>query len=474
MPKTLFDKLWDIHAVGNDEDGATLLAVDRVMLHERTGGVALRSLLEAGRRPVARQRIFAVMDHIISFREGRGRDEARSPGGDVFITETRAMADEFGINLVDTDDAHQGIVHVIAPELGIAHPGVSLVCPDSHTCSLGALGALAIGVGSSVAEHAMATGVMRVERPAQMRIAINGALRAGVTAKDVALHIIGTFGTGGAKRRVVEYAGEVVRNFSIEERLTLCNLAVEFAAFTAVIAPDEKVFDFVKGKPHAPSPNHWPHAVRAWSDLRGDDDAEFDQEITIDGADIRPMVSWGTSPEQCVGVDGSIPSLSSVPHEKREQAERAMAYMKISPDMAMSDLAIKGAFIGSCTNGRLSDLAAAARILRGRKVAPGVRAVCVPGSKSVRRAAEAQGLDKVFRAAGFEWGEPGCAMCFYAGGETFPSGARVISSTNRNFEGRQGPGVRTHLASPATVAASAVHGRIIGADTIPSDQKGRQ
>ncbi len=463
MTATLFDKLWAIHAVADDGDGAGLIAVDRVMLHERTGGVALRALAEAGRAPLAPGRVFAVMDHIVSFRSGRGRDEARSPGGANFITETRAMATDAGVNLVDTDDARQGIVHVIAPELAVAYPGVSIICPDSHTCSLGALGALAIGVGSSVAEHAMATGVMRVERPEQMRIRVDGALDSGVTAKDLALHIISAYGADGARRRVVEYAGGAIDALSIEERLTLCNLAVEFAAFTALIAPDEKVIDYIKGRPFAPAPSHWDDVEKGWRALRSDDDAEYDSEILINAASVKPMISWGTSPEQCTGVNGVVPAVESLPSHKREQAAKAMTYMDVSPNERIGDLCVDGVFIGSCTNGRLSDLRAAAEVLRGRKVAPGLRAVCVPGSKAVRRAAEAEGIDAVFMAAGFEWGEPGCAMCFYAGGETFPPGSRVVSSTNRNFEGRQGPGVRTHLASPATVAASAVKGKIAGA-----------
>lgn len=471
MPKTLFDKLWDLHAVGADGAGASLIAIDRVMLHERTGGVALQALQEAGRFPLAPDRVFAVMDHIVSFRSGRGRDEARSPGGEAFITQTRAMAENAGVNLIDTDDRHQGIVHVIAPELGVAYPGLSIICPDSHTCSLGALGALAIGVGSSIAEHAMATGVMRIERPAQMRIRVDGKLRRGVTAKDLALHIISKYGAAGGKRRVVEYAGEAIDALGIEERLTLCNLAVEFAAFTALIAPDEKTIEFVKGRSGAPSERYWNDAVSAWRALRSDGEAEFECEHRIDAHSVAPMVSWGTSPEQSVGVDDVVPAPDALPQEKQEQARAALAYMDLSPGAKLVDTAIDGVFIGSCTNGRLSDLRAAADVLRGRTVAPDLRAVCVPGSKTVRRAAEAEGLDAVFKSAGFEWGEPGCAMCFYAGGETFPPGARIVSSTNRNFEGRQGPGVRTHLASPATVAASAVAGKITGADALEK-QKG--
>ncbi|MEO1101422.1 MAG: 3-isopropylmalate dehydratase large subunit [Pseudomonadota bacterium] len=454
MAQTIFDKLWQAHRIADAGDGADLIAIDRVMLHERTGGVALKSLAEAGQPVLAPERAFAIMDHIVSFRAGRGRDESRSPGGETFITQTRAMAKAAGIHLIDTDDARQGIVHVVAPELGLAVPGASIVCPDSHTCSLGALGALAWGIGSSEAEHALATGALRVTKPIQKRVCFNGHLGTGVTAKDAALHLISLHGSGGGARAAIEFAGSAVEAMDIEARLTLCNLAVEFAAFTAVIAPDDKVFAYLQGRPYAPDNELWSRAEASWRALHTDDDAAFDDEIEIDAGDIAPTVSWGTSPEEAVPVTGHVPS---------DARPAALSYMGLSAGAKLDQLPIDGVFIGSCTNGRLSDLRAAGDVLRGRQVAEGVRAICVPGSQSVLRAAEAEGLDKVFRQAGFEWGSPGCAMCFYAGGETFPPGARVVSSTNRNFEGRQGPGVRTHLASPATVAASAVAGRIADA-----------
>lgn len=456
-PKTLFDKLWDLHRIADAGDGADLIAIDRVMLHERTGGVALKSLAEDGRPVRARGRVFAVMDHIVSFLSGRGRDDARSPGGEVFITETRKMANEAGITLIDTDDARQGIVHVIAPELGIAYPGMSLVCPDSHTCSLGALGALAWGVGSSEAEHAMATGALRVKKPPQMRVEIDGALPPGVTAKDLALHLIATHGVSGGKRCAIEFSGTTVESLPLEGRLTLCNLAVEFSAFTAIIQPDQVSIDSIAGKPYAPPSEDMETARAHWAGLCSDAGAHFDYTLRINAADVRPTVTWGTSPEQAVPIGAPVP---------QDADPRALAYMDLQPGSDLSGLPIGGAFIGSCTNGRLSDLRAAARVLDGRKIAPGLRAVCVPGSQSVKAQAEAEGIDSIFRSAGFEWGAPGCAMCFYAGGETFAPGTRVISSTNRNFEERQGPGVRTHLASPATVAASAIAGRIVSAAEI--------
>ena len=451
MSQTLFDKLWAIHRVGDDGNDADLIAIDRTMLHERTGAAALKSLASRDLAPVAPQRVMAVMDHVVSFKEGREKNDSRAPGGDVFITETRVMAEAMGIYLIDSDDARQGIVHVIAPELGIVFPGVSIVCPDSHTCSLGAYGALAWGVGSSDAAHAIATGVIRIRKPQQMRVTLEGVLADGVSAKDVALALIAAYGASGGARMAIEFDGPVVDSLSIEGRMTLCNMAVEFAAFTALIAPDDRVVDSLRGQMFSPDAAHWEAATAHWRTLKTDPDAAFDKEIVFDVSGIIPMVTWGTSPEDAVAVSGKVPATAN---------DRALDYMGLKHGQSLSEQPIAGAFIGSCTNGRLSDLRLAAEVLRGRRVAEGVQAVCVPGSKSVRRAAEAEGLDKVFRAAGFSWGAPGCAMCFYAGGETFAPEARVISSTNRNFEGRQGPGVRTHLASPATVAASAIAGRI--------------
>ncbi|MFN3608412.1 MAG: 3-isopropylmalate dehydratase large subunit [Hyphomonas sp.] len=455
---TLFDKLWNLHRVGDAGDGDDLIAIDRLLLHERTGGVALKSLAASGHGVCDPARVFSIMDHIVSFRHGRGRNEARSPGGEAFIIETRQMAQAAGIHLIDTDDPAQGIVHVVAPELGIALPGLTLVCPDSHTCSLGALGALAWGIGSSDAEHAMATGTLRAAKPRQMHIRVSGKLGPGVSAKDLALYIIARFGSDGGKRCAIEYSGDAISDLDIEGRLTLCNMAVEFAAFTALIAPDEKTLDYVRGRPFGPAARDIDVAMAHWQSLRTDDDAEFDAVLEVDAGEVQPQVSWGTSPEHTLALKTAIPA---------EANARALAYMGLKPGQAVHGLPIGGAFIGSCTNGRLSDLKAAADILRGRKIAPGVRAVCVPGSQAVSREAEALGIDRIFIEAGFEWGAPGCAMCFYAGGETFPPETRVMSSTNRNFEGRQGPGVRTHLASPAVVAASAIAGHICAPSDIP-------
>lgn len=460
MPHTLFDKIWDTHTAKDLGSGEYLIAIDRVFLHERTGSVALLSLEEAGYSPLRPESVFCTMDHIVSNRENRTGDEPRMPGGEDFIKATREAARRAGIDLIDVLSEDQGIVHVISPELGIVQPGYTLVCPDSHTCSQGALGALAWGIGSTDAEHAMATGTLRVKKPPQMRITVEGNLDEHVSAKDLALHIIQALGASGAKRCAVEYTGPAIKNFSIEERLTLCNMAVEFAAFTAIIAPDEKVSDYLKGRQHSPKGENWNLAQAQAKNLITDEGARFDHEITIRAEDIRPTVTWGTSPAQAASIDGNVPELSAA-------NEKAISYMNLRPGAALTSLNLGGAFIGSCTNARLSDLQAAAKILSGRKVAAGVKAICVPGSMAVKRAAEAEGLDKVFKTAGFEWGAAGCALCFYAGGETFVPGTRVISSTNRNFEGRQGPGVRTHLASPAVVAASAIAGHICDPRDLP-------
>ncbi len=456
MARTVFDKLWDQHRVCDAGDGADLLAIDRLLLHERTGGVALKSLREAGHTVRDPSRVYAIMDHIVSFRSGRSRDEARSPGGEAFISETREMAKAAGIHLIDTDSPSQGIVHVTAPEQGIVLPGLSVLCPDSHTCSLGAFGAMAWGIGSSEAEHVMATGVLRAKKPKQMRVRIDGALPAGCSAKDIALYLIAKYGTAGGKRCAIEFCGSAVEALTIEGRLTLCNMAVEFAAFSAVIAPDERVISYAKSR-LSPSVDQ-AAAIAHWRTLHTDPDAVFDHEIEIHAADVQPQISWGTSPEESCALGDTVPA---------DAAPRALDYMGLRAGSSLKGLEVQGAFIGSCTNGRLSDLQAAAKVLDGRQVAPGVRAVCVPGSQLVRREAEALGLDKIFKAAGFEWGEPGCAMCFYAGGETFAPGARVVSSTNRNFEGRQGPGVRTHITSPVVVAASAVAGIICAPADLP-------
>jgi 3-isopropylmalate/(R)-2-methylmalate dehydratase large subunit len=348
---------------------------------------------------------------------------------------------------------------VISPELGIVLPGATVVCPDSHTCTQGAIGAFAWGIGSTEAEHALATGTLRIAKPKTMRVNFEGKLSPGVTAKDLSLLMISRCGSVGGNGYVVEYAGSAVRALEIEARLTLCNMATEFSAVSGLIAPDDKTIEYLKGRKYAPAGEQWDRAVAAWRGLRSDADAVFDREITLDVSGLAPMITWGTSPQHAVPITGRVPAqLDS--GTTTEAYERALAYMGLTAGQALAELPIDAAFIGSCTNSRISDLRRAAAILRGRKVAPGIRAICVPGSMRVKREAEAEGLDVIFRGAGFEWRESGCSMCFFAGGESFGTRQRVVSSTNRNFESRQGPETRTHIASPETVAASAVAGRL--------------
>ena len=461
MGQTLFAKIWDRHVVEDLGGGTGLVLIDRVLLHERTGGVALESLAAAGRAVASPAQVFATMDHVVDTLPGR-TDRTIMPTGTAFITATRDAAKAAGITLFDLGDPRQGIVHVISPEQAIVLPGLTLVCPDSHTCSQGALGALAWGIGSSEAEHALATTTLRVTRPKTMRITIDGVLAAGVTAKDLALHLLARFGSAGARGHVLEYAGTAVRALDVEGRLTLCNMATECAAFSAIIAPDDTVFAYLEGRPYAPKGALWDRAVADWRTLASDADAVFDTEHRVDAADVVPMVTWGTSPQQAVPLGGAVPAFADVSDRDTAEAHgRALDYMGLAAGEALAGAAIDAAFIGSCTNARLSDLRRAAAILDGRHVAPGVRAICVPGSGAVKAAAEAEGLDRIFLDAGFEWREPGCSMCFFAGGESFGAQQRVISSTNRNFESRQGPGTRSHLASPETVAASAIAGRIV-------------
>lgn len=398
-----------------------------------------------------------MTDHIVDTRPGR--TGTRVPGGDAFLDATREETRAAGIRLFDVDDPDQGIVHVISPELAIVLPGATLVCPDSHTCSQGALGALAWGIGSTEAEHAMATGALRMARPQTMRVRFEGRLSAGVTPKDMMLALIAAYGAGGGKGHAIEFAGEAVRALDVEGRLTLCNMATEFAAMTGFVAPDETVFAYLKGRRFAPEAAAWDAALTTWQALASDAHAIFDREIIIDASAIAPMVSWGTSPQSAVGVGGAVPGESASGLAPPDYA-RALDYMALAAGQPLGGTPIDAAFIGSCTNGRLGDLRRAAAIVAGRRVAAGVSAIVVPGSMAVRRAAEAEGLDRIFTDAGFEWRMSGCSLCFYAGGDGFAPGSRVISSTNRNFEGRQGPGIRTHIASPETVAASAIRGAI--------------
>jgi 3-isopropylmalate/(R)-2-methylmalate dehydratase large subunit len=443
-PATLFDKIWHQHLVADLGAGNALIAIDRIFLHERTGAAALKAMAAAGRPVMDPARVFAVMDHIVDTRPGRG-DGTLMAGGEGFITETRALCKAADITLFDVNDPDQGITHVISPEMGIVLPGVTLVAPDSHTCTQGAFGALAWGIGSSEAEHAMVTGTLRVTKPRTMRVTFSGTLPTGVGAKDMILTLIGRYGAGGGKSHIVEFAGDAVHALDMEGRMTLCNMATEFSAFSGMIAPDSKTLAYLHGRRYAPA------VLPDWQHLASDTDAVFDTDIQIDARQLSPMISWGTSPEQSIPLDGFVPL---------DAPEKPRAYMGLYPGQPIAGLPIDVAFIGSCTNSRLGDLRRAANIVEGKRVAEGVLALVVPGSSSIKRAAEAEGLDRIFTNAGFQWRESGCSFCFYSGGESFPAGSRVVSSTNRNFEGRQGPGIRTHITSPEVVAASALAGRI--------------
>jgi len=460
MGRTIFEKLWEEHAVSDLGDDTYLLYIDRIFIHERTGSIALKGLEAAGRKVRNPDHVFACMDHIVDTLPGR-TDDTRVPGGIAFITATREAANAAGITVFDLGDERQGIVHVVAPEQGISLPGVTLVCPDSHTCTQGALGALAWGVGSTEAEHAMATKTLVVRKPKTMRIDFDGEPGFGVSAKDMILYLIGQHTAAGGVGYAIELAGAAVRSMPMEGRFTLCNMAIEFGAWTGIIAADDSTFDYVHGRPFAPKNHLWDQALAHWKTLPTDAGAIFDKEIQIDCGAITPQITWGTSPQHETGIDGVVPDpADEADANRRKSIDRALEYMDLKPGMRLEGIPIDAAFIGSCTNSRLSDLRSAAQILEGKKVADGVNAICVPGSSQVKKAAEAEGLDKIFEAAGFEWRESGCSMCFFAGGENFGLEQRVVTSTNRNFENRQGPRTRSHLASPTTVAASAIKGHL--------------
>lgn len=460
MGKTLFDKIWDSHVVRELDDGTCLVFLDRIFIHERTGSAALTNLKKRSTAVKYPAHVFATMDHIVDTRPGR-TDKTLMPGGEEFIRTMRAEANAAGLTLFDIHDPNHGITHVISAEQGITLPGLIAACPDSHTCTLGGLGAVGWGIGTSDCEHALATGTLRSTKPKQLRVRFEGKLGAGVTAKDMILHLISRYSASGADGYAVEFAGEAVETLDIEARFTLCNMAVEFSAFTGIVAPDKKSIEYVKGRPYTPEDVLWATSVDYWQALYSDDDSSFDREIVIDCVDIAPTITWGTSPEHAIAIDSTVPPLDLAPNdEARAQMASALEYMGLEPGQSVIGLPIDGAFIGSCTNARLTDLRAAATILKDNRVADGVRAICTPGSRPVKKAAEAEGIDRVFLDAGFEWREPGCSLCFNAGGESFGPEQRVVTSTNRNFRGRQGHNTRSHLASPASVAASAIAGRI--------------
>ncbi|MAG98237.1 MAG: 3-isopropylmalate dehydratase large subunit [Alphaproteobacteria bacterium] len=457
--QTLFDKIWDSHVVRRFEDGRDMVHVDRHMLYEITSMEAFRALATAARRVRNPGLSAATVDHMVATRPGR--DEATFAPGREFIRALRANAKDAGIRLFDLGDADHGITHVIAHELAIVLPGLITVCGDSHTCTLGALGAVAFGIGTSDVEHVLSTQTLVLSKPATMRLTINGYLSPHASGKDLVLAILGQIGADGATGHAVEFRGAAVDALPIEERLTLCNMAIEFGARIALVAPDQKVFDYLRGRRFAPKGARWTQALIAWRALHSDPAARFDREVRIDAGTIEPMVTWGTSPEDAIPISGRVPDPGSFAIPEIRAAKRhALEYMGLVPGTPIEGVPVQTVFIGSCTNGRLGDLRAAARVAQGRAVAAGVRAIIAPGSAAVRRQAEAEGLAEVFRAAGFEWHEAGCSLCCAVGGELVPSGSRCATTSNRNFEGRQGSGARSHLVSPATAAAAAVRGRL--------------
>ena len=457
--KTLYDKLWESHVVTDHGDGTALLYIDRQMLHEVSspaGFAGLRGRGEVMRGPASH---LAVADHAVPTRHRESPIADPQAKAQVELLE-RNVAD-FGVRYIPMRDARHGIVHVIGPEQGFTQPGMTLVCGDSHTSTHGAFGALAFGIGASECECVMATQALRQTRARNLRVDVTGRLAGGVAAKDMILAIVGQLGAAGAVGHAIEYTGEAIRGMSMAERMTVCNMSIEAGARTGLIAPDDTTFAWLEGRPMAPAGAAWQQALAYWRTLASDADAVFDRVVRIDAARIAPQVTWGTSPDQVLPIDGSVPDPLSQPDEAAaRKVARALAYMGLRPRTALQSVPITHAFIGSCTNGRIEDLRAAAEVLRGRRKAEGVTAIAVPGSGSVKRQAEDEGLDRIFLAAGFEWRDAGCSLCVAMNDDRLPAGARCASTSNRNFEGRQGAGARTHLMSPASVAASALAGHL--------------
>jgi 3-isopropylmalate/(R)-2-methylmalate dehydratase large subunit len=456
-PKTLFDKIWDAHVVHRQDDGTCLIYIDRHLVHEVTSPQAFEGLRNAGRQVRAPNRTLAVADHNVPTTDrsvGIADEESR-----IQVEALATNAAEFGVPYFAMEDIRQGIVHVIGPEQGFTQPGMTIVCGDSHTATHGAFGALAFGIGTSEVEHVLATQTL-IQKPAKnMRITVDGDLAPGVTAKDIILTIVGKIGTAGGTGHVIEFAGSAIRGLSMEGRMTICNMAIEGGARAGMIAPDEKTFAYLEGRPMAPQGDMWQKAVAYWRTLPSDADARYDTEIVLPASEIAPTVTWGTSPEDALAITAAVPDPEKEKDQaKRAKIERAIDYMGLTPGQKLTDVKIDTVFIGSCTNSRIEDLRAAAGIAEGRKVADGIRAMVVPGSGLVKEQAEAEGLDKVFTAAGFEWREPGCSMCLAMNADKLAEGERCASTSNRNFEGRQGRGGRTHLVSPEMATAAALTG----------------
>ncbi|MEK9728664.1 MAG: 3-isopropylmalate dehydratase large subunit [Candidatus Puniceispirillaceae bacterium] len=458
-PKTLFDKIWDAHLVHRQEDGTCLIYIDRHLVHEVTSPQAFEGLRNAGRKVRSPERTLAVADHNVPTTDRSvGIEDSESR---IQVEALEANAADFGVPYFGMDDIRQGIVHVIGPEQGFTQPGMTIVCGDSHTATHGAFGALAFGIGTSEVEHVLASQTL-IQKPAKnMRITVEGDVPEHVTAKDIILAIIGKIGTAGGTGHVIEFAGDAITNLSMEGRMTVCNMAIEAGARAGMIAPDEKTFAYLKGRPMAPSGELWDKAVSWWQSLPSDAGAKYDTEITLKAADIVPTVTWGTSPEDALPITAEVPDPKKIGDmARRAKIERAIEYMGLQAGMKLTDIKIDTVFIGSCTNSRIEDLRAAAAIADGQKVKDGIRAMVVPGSGLVKQQAEEEGLDKIFIASGFEWREPGCSMCLAMNADKLSPGERCASTSNRNFEGRQGRGGRTHLVSPQMAVAAAINGHL--------------
>ena len=459
MPKTLYDKIWDDHLVFQQDDGTSLLYVDRHLVHEVTSPQAFEGLRLNKRKVRKPNFTLAVADHNVPTTDRtKGIHDQQSK---IQVDTLRKNCKEFGVPLFDMNDKRQGIVHIIGPEQGFTQPGTVIVCGDSHTATHGAFGALAFGIGTSEVEHVLATQTLVQKKAKNFRINVNGKLPLGVTSKDVILQIIGKIGTAGGTGCVLEYAGSVISNLSVEQRMTICNMSIEGGARAGLIQPDEKIFNYLKDRPMSPKKENWEKALDYWSKLKSDSDAKFDKEINLKGDEIAPMVTWGTSPEDVVSINGKIPNPENEKNiDKKNSINRSLDYMGLKPDVKVQDIKIDKVFIGSCTNGRIEDLREAAQILKNKKKASHVHGMVVPGSGLVKEQAEQEGLDKIFIESGFEWREPGCSMCLAMNADKLKPQERCASTSNRNFEGRQGRGGRTHLVSPGMAAAAAISGNL--------------
>ena len=459
MSQTLYDKIWNQHLVNQQNDGTSLLFVDRHLIHEVTSPQAFEGLRNSNRKVRQPTLTLAVADHNVPTTDrSKGISDIDSK---IQVETLEKNCKEFGINLFGMNDKRQGIVHIIGPEQGFTQPGTVIVCGDSHTATHGAFGALAFGIGTSEVEHVLATQTLVQKKSKNLRISVNGRLPIGVTSKDVILQIIGKIGTAGGTGYVIEYAGDLVSSLSIEQRMTICNMTIEGGARAGLIQPDEKTYNYLKGRPLSPKNENWDKAINYWSKLYSDSDAVFDKEVILDGNDIKPMVTWGTSPQDVVPIDGKVPNPKNISDpDKKSSIERSLKYMGLQPDIKVKDIKIDKVFIGSCTNGRIEDLREAAKILKDKKIASHVNAMVVPGSGLVKEQAEQEGLDKIFINSGFEWREPGCSMCLAMNSDKLKPEERCASTSNRNFEGRQGRGGRTHLVSPAMAATAAVSGNL--------------